>query len=326
MVSPFPYSLDNKRYHTLYYHLKRLFPERRVGKAAVDAGFTCPNLDGTRRTGGCSYCRSGGTEFAESAALPVREQVERELLRIRCKWPDAGAIAYFQSHTNTYAPADRLRSLYEEALAVPGVCGLSVATRADCLPPDVLDLLGELNRRTYLTVELGLQTIHEETARRIHRCHGTGEFLIAYRALTERGVRVCVHLIDGLPGETEAMMLETARAVGELRPGGVKLHLLHVLEGTALARDWRRGALWPLGREEYVRIVCRQLELLPPETVIERLTGDGAGDVLLAPRWSRGKRAVLGAIDRYLAEHDTFQGRLYLHAPARTANDAHAAR
>lgn len=310
MVSPFPYSSDNKRYHTLPYRLKTLFPYR-VGKAAVDAGFSCPNLDGTRGTGGCSYCRSGGTEFAGSSSLPVREQVERELQRIRRKWPDAGAIAYFQSHTNTYAPAARLRALFEEALAVPGVCGLSVATRADCLPPDVLSLLAELSRRTYLTVELGLQTIHDETARRINRCHTTGEFLDGCRALTERGVRVCVHLIDGLPGETEAMMLETARAVGMLRPGGVKIHLLHILEGTALAREWRQGAYLPLGRDEYIRTVCRQLELLPAETVIERLTGDGAKDVLLAPRWSRDKLAVLGGIDRFLAEHDTWQGRLF---------------
>lgn len=309
MVSPFPYSSDNKRYHTLSYHLKELFPGRRVGKAAVDAGFSCPNLDGTRGTGGCSYCRSGGTEFAGSSALPVRQQVKRELLRIRRKWPDAGAVAYFQSHTNTYAPAARLRALFEEALAVPGVCGLSVATRADCLPPDVLDLLAELSRRTYLTVELGLQTIHDETARRINRCHTTGEFLAAYRALTQRGVRVCVHLIDGLPGETEAMMLETARAVGTLRPGGVKLHLLHVLEGTALARVWRQGAYLPLGRDEYIRVVCRQLELLPAETVIERLTGDGAKDVLLAPRWSRDKLAVLGGIDRFLAQNEMWQGK-----------------
>ena len=311
MVSPFPYSSDNKRYHTLSYHLKELFPGRRVGKAAVDAGFSCPNLDGTRGTGGCAYCRSGGTEFAGSSAVPVREQVERELLRIRRKWPDAGAVAYFQSHTNTYAPAARLRALFEEALAVPGVCGLSVATRADCLPPDVLDLLAELSRRTYLTVELGLQTIHDETARRINRCHTTGEFLAAYRALTQRGVRVCVHLIDGLPGETEAMMLETARAVGALRPGGVKLHLLHVLEGTALARAWRQGAYLPLGRDEYIRVVCRQLELLPAETVVERLTGDGAKDVLLAPRWSRDKLAVLGGIDRFLAQNEMWQGRLF---------------
>ena len=310
MVNPFPYSLDNKRSHTLSYLLRTRSPHR-VGKAAVDAGFSCPNLDGTRGRGGCSYCRSGGTEFTESAALPVREQLERELSRIRRKWPDAGAIAYFQSHTNTHAPISRLRALFTEALAVPGICGLSVATRADCLPPDVLDLLTELNGKTDLTVELGLQTIHEETANRIHRCHSYAEFLSAYRALTERGIRVCIHLINGLPGETEDMMLETASAVGLLRPGGVKIHLLHVLSGTRLAREWENGAVPTLTREEYIRIVCRQLLRLPPETVVERLTGDGAKEFLLAPLWSRDKIAVLGGIDRFLAEHNLCQGCLF---------------
>lgn len=310
MVTPFPYSLDNKRYHTLYFHLRQRFPHR-VGKAAVDGGFTCPNLDGCRGRGGCTYCRSGGAGFAPTPAPSPREQAERELRRLRRKWPNAGAVAYFQAHTNTYAPAARLRALYEEALSVPGICGLSVATRADCLPGEALSLLEDLNGRTFLTVELGLQTIHEETARRINRCHSYEEFLDAYRALARRGIRVCVHLINGLPGETAEMMLETARAVGRLRPGGVKLHLLHVLQGTPLAEEWRQGRLPVMEKDEYIDMVCRQLEVFPPETVMERLTGDGPREYLLAPLWSRDKISVLGGIDQALARRDTWQGRLF---------------
>lgn len=310
MEHPFPYADDNKRYHTLAYHLKKRFG-RRVFKASIDAGFTCPNLDGTRGTGGCTYCQGGSGAFAPGLSLSVSDQVRQEQARIHSKWKDAPVIAYFQAHTNTYAPLDTLKRKYEEALSVDGVCGLSIATRADALPKETVAYLAQLSQQTYLTVELGLQTIHDGTAERIHRGHSYAEFLHAYQILKGHGIRVCVHLIDGLPGETQSMMLETARAVGRLRPDAVKLHLLHILRGTPLAEEFTAGKLEPMTREAYICTVCSQLERLPPETVIERVTGDGQREMLLAPLWSLDKIAVLGGIDQEMARRDTIQGVLF---------------
>ncbi len=311
-MNPFPFSLDNKRYHTLSYHLKSLFPYR-VSKAVIDAGFTCPNLDGTCGTRGCLYCRKGGGEFTGDARLSPAQQVEKELERIQKKWPEARCIAYFQSHTNTYAPVETLRDLYLDALSVPEVCGLSIATRADALPPQVLSLLEELSRKTYLTVELGLQTIHDETAARIRRGHPFSTFLQGYEQLQKRGIRTCLHIINGLPGETTAQMLETARVVGTLRPQGVKIHLLHVLRETDLALLWQQGNLRCLEKQEYISLICSQLELLPPETVLERVTGDGSKEFLLAPLWSLDKISVLGGIDKELAQRNSWQGKYFSH-------------
>lgn len=306
-MTDFPYSNDNKRYHTLAYHNQRIFGGR-VYKAAIDAGLTCPNIDGSKGTGGCLFCQDGAGYFTAAPAVPVGEQARRELARIREKHPGARAIAYFQAHSNTYGPLERLAPLYEEALAVEGVCGLSIATRADVISRDMLDYLEALSLRTYLTVELGLQTIHDPTAAAINRCHSYEEFLAAYEALRVRDIRTCVHIIDGLPGEDRAMMIETAAALGRLRPQAVKIHLLHVMEGTGLAAMYEAGQYEPLTFAEYVDTVVKQLEYLPPETVIERLTGDGDKSRLLAPAWSRDKIAVLGAIDKTQAERNSRQG------------------
>lgn len=302
-ISPFPYSCDNKRYHTLHYHNQVTFGGR-VWKAVLDGGFTCPNLDGTKGTGGCAFCDGGSGAFTKPLPLPEQLALERE--RIRRHDPDARIIAYFQVHTNTYAPAQRLRALYETALQ-EDVIGLSVGTRPDCLPEEVLALLAELNERTYLTVELGLQTVHDATAERFGRGYGYAEFLEGYARLQTLGIRTCVHLINGLPGESPEDMIDSARQLGRLRPQAVKLHLLHILEGTRCAALWRAGALLPMEQETYVDTVVRQLEVLPPETVIERLTGDGEKSRLLAPRWSMDKRSTLGAIDKRLAMRDTMQ-------------------
>ena len=308
--SPFPYSDDNKRYHTLSYHLNTLFGKR-VFKAVIDAGFTCPNLDGKKGTGGCTYCLGGGGEFTHGAGKNVAEQVTDELSRVRKKWDNADVIAYFQSHTNTYAPLPKLRELYEAALQVNGVRGISIATRADALEPETVNYLSELSGKTYLTVELGLQSMHDSTAARIHRGHTWAEFLEGYRALKAGGIRVCVHLIDGLPGETAEMMLQTARTLGTLRPDAVKIHLLQVMRGTELARQYAAGQVIPMTKEEYIDAVCSQLEVLPAQTVIERVTGDGSHDKLIAPRWGTDKIAVLGGIDQSLAQKHTGQGKFY---------------
>ena len=303
--SPFLYTDDNKRYHTLAYDNRRRFG-RRVQKAVVDAGFSCPHMD----SGGCVFCADGSGSFADSR-LTVREQIARERLRIRQKWPDAGILVYFQAHTNTFAPLEQLRALYGMAADMEEVEGISIATRPDCLPPATVAYLSELARRIPLTVELGLQTIHDGTAKRINRGYETACFFEAFSVLKEQGIRVCVHLIDGLPGEDEGAMLESAKALGRLRPDGVKLHLLHILKGTAMADDWAAGKVPVMERDAYIATVCSQLEVLPPETVIERLTGDGPQDKLLAPQWSRNKIAVLAGIDRELARRDTWQGRLF---------------
>ncbi len=309
MQNPFVYSDDNKRYHTLRYHLSRRFSHR-VFKAVIDAGLTCPNIDGTKGSGGCVFCRAGGSEFTRGA-LDIRSQITGELARIRSRWQDAQVIAYFQAHTNTYAPLPVLTALYETALMVPGVCGLSVATRCDALPDDVTEYLAQLSRQTYLTVELGLQTVHDHTAQRINRGHNYKEFIDSYHRLKEKGIRVCIHLINGLPGETPEDMIETARAVASLHPHAVKLHLLHILRDTPLAESYRRGEVTPMTRQAYIDTVCAQLAVLPPMTVIERVTGDGARDTLLAPLWSMDKVAVLGGIDKALAEQGLWQGKLY---------------
>lgn len=308
--SPFIYSNDNKRYHTLSYHLKSIF-QKRVLKAVIDAGLTCPNLDGTKGFGGCTYCLGGSGEFTHGDGVSVAEQVTAELLRVRKKQSDADVIAYFQAHTNTYASLDTLRALYESALQVDGVCGISIATRADALERETMDYLAELSRTTYLTVELGLQSMHDSTAERIHRGHTRAEFLEAYRKLKSRGIRVCVHIINGLPGETPDMMLQTAGFLASLSVDAVKIHLLQIMQGTQLAREYGLGLIVPMTKEEYINIVCSQLEVLPPATVIERITGDGSRDRLIAPRWGVDKIAVLGGIDQALVKKDTWQGKFY---------------
>ncbi len=307
LSSPFPFSLDNKRYHTLNFHYQKQF-QRRIFKAAINAGFSCPNLDGTVRLGGCSFCDGGAGEFANEATLSVTEQLKKERERIFKKYGEVPLIAYFQVHTNTYAPVSILEEKYREALSFPGVVGISIGTRADCINEEVVNLLKVLSKECYLTVELGLQTVHDQTARAFGRGYDYDVFLNAYTRLKEAGIRVCVHLINGLPGETRDMMVETARKVGKLCPDAVKIHLLHILKGTRIEEDYKSGALIPLRKDQYIDIVCRQLEVLPPETVIERITGDGASKKLLEPKWSLDKISVLAGIDKELFMRGTYQG------------------
>lgn len=305
----FPYAYENKLYHTLAFENQAR--GYKLYKAVVDAGFTCPNIDGTKGTGGCVFCSSGSGYFTAPATMQLEGQIAREMKRLRKKDEGAKAVAYFQAHTNTYAPLDTLRDLYERALRCDGVCGLAIATRPDALSGEVLDYLKELNGRTLLTVELGLQTIHARTAKIINRGYPLEEFMTAYKALKIRGIRTCVHLINGLPGETKQMMLETAAYVGQLRPEAVKIHMLHVIQGTPMERLYREKKYRPMSMDEYVRLVCCQLEVLPPETVIERLTGDGNKATLVAPAWTRDKIRVLGSIDETLSRWDTWQGRYF---------------
>lgn len=305
MPNLFQYSDNNKRYHTLSYHNRSRGVK--LAKAVLNAGLSCPNRSGNR--GGCIYCSRGGSYFSGGGTLTEQLLAERE--RIHRKMPDAMLIAYFQAGTNTFAPAAVLRAFWEEALACPDVAAMAVATRADCLPDDVCNVLAEFSNRTELTVELGLQTAWDSTAEIIGRGHTWDEFKDGYSKLKARGIRCCVHLINGLPGETEQDMLGTAERLAQLRPDAVKIHSLHVLENTELADWWRTGRYTPISREAYTSAVVGQLERLPPETVIERITGDADRSQLLAPLWSADKKKVLASIDRRLVELDTWQGRLY---------------
>ena len=307
MENKFKYTLDNKRYHTWNYHLQSIFGEK-VFKVALNGGFTCPNIDGKKGVGGCTYCLSGSGDFAGNPNDSIIRQFEEIRIRMHKKWPEAKYIAYFQANTNTYAPRKVLEEKFEPVLKLPGVLGISIATRADCLADDVLEYLAELNKRTYLMVELGLQSVFDETGERINRCHSYAEFLDGYNKLKSLGIRTCVHLILGLPGETHDMMIESARAVAELGPTCVKLHLLHILKGTKMAEQYENGEFETLTREEYVNTVVDCLEYFSEETVIQRLTGDGGRDSLIAPLWSLKKFVVLNEIDKEMVRRDTYQG------------------
>lgn len=298
-----------KRYLTFNEHLRRRFGAK-VFKVPLDAGFTCPNRDGTLGTGGCIYCSARGSgDFAGAAGLSIHAQFAEVIGRMEKKWPKAKYLAYFQAYTNTYAPLRTLKKVYEAALQENNVVGLSIATRPDCLPRDVLDYLTELNRCTYLWLELGLQTIHGKTLQWIGRGHDYLQFLTGLNELHQREINVCGHIILGLPGETKTDMLATAQAVSRLPLQGIKIHLLHILKNTPLAGYYEQHPFSLLSCEEYVSLVADILELLPPEMIIHRLTGDGAPDDLIAPAWSRKKWEVLNAIDKELERRDSWQGK-----------------
>ncbi len=305
-----PQFWGDKRYHTWNYHLRQLFGEK-VFKVMLDAGFTCPNRDGRVAIGGCTFCSARGSgDFAGSRRDDLKKQFHDIAERMHKKWPQAKYIGYFQAYTNTYAPVGELRECYETILE-EDVVGLSIATRPDCLPDDVVEYLAEINQRTYLWVELGLQTVHESTAQLINRAHDFQTYVDAVEKLRKHNIRVCSHIILGLPGETEAMMMETAKAVAKLPVQGIKIHLLHLLKKTPLVKLWEQGGLEFLDQETYTRLVVDILEILPPDMIIHRLTGDGPPDLLIGPMWSRRKWEVLNGIERELRQRNTWQGRLW---------------
>ena len=309
--NPFPYSDSNKRYYTYDYYLRRTFGGK-CAKIPLDGGFTCPNIDGRCGTVGCIYCSGNGSgDFTASAALLIREQYRVIREQLGKKWTTERCIAYFQPHINTYAPLDVLLTLYEEALSLPGVVGLNIATRADCIGEGLPEALEALPGRAVITLELGLQTIHDKTARKINRGHTYKTFTETFRRIREKAphVRICVHLILGLIGENDEMMVETVQSVAALHPDEVKLHCLYVLKNTKLAEMYRNGAYFPLTKERYVNLVVRVLELLPGDVVIGRLTGDGAENELLAPLWTRRKLCVLNEIDKKIYAENSWQGK-----------------
>lgn len=275
----------------------------KVYKLALNGGFTCPNRDGTKGSRGCIFCSAGGSgDFAESPQLPVSEQLALAKQRVAAKIKNGRYIAYFQAYTGTYAPASRLRKLYYEAASDPDVVIISIATRPDCLGPEVLEVLKEMNSVKPVWVELGLQTIHEKTAEYIRRAYPLSVYDEAVNALTERGIKVITHVILGLPGENLGMMKETVSYVCE-RTWGIKLQLLHILKGTDLADEYAAGRVRALTEDEYMNILAECIQLIPDEVVVHRLTGDGPKKLLIAPMWSADKKKVINRVRKVVSGH-----------------------
>ncbi|WP_301409603.1 TIGR01212 family radical SAM protein [Staphylococcus pseudintermedius] len=311
MGTYFPYAFEKKRYHTLNYHLKNKFGQK-IFKVALDGGFDCPNRDGTVAHGGCTFCSAAGSgDFAGNRADTIEVQFKEIKNKMHEKWHEGQYIAYFQAFTNTHAPVAVLREKFEVALKEPGVVGLSIGTRPDCLPDDVVDYLAELNERTYLWVELGLQTIHQETSDLINRAHDMDCYYEGVAKLRRHNIKVCSHIINGLPGEDYDMMIETAKAVAQMDVQGIKIHLLHLLKGTPMMKQYDKGLLEFMTKEQYIQLVCDQLELLPPEMIVHRITGDGPIDLMVGPMWSVNKWEVLNEIDAELERRGTVQGASY---------------
>ena len=312
-TNPYKLSDTNKRYQTYDYYLKHTFGGKCM-KIPLDAGFTCPNIDGRCSVGGCIYCSDRGSgDFAPESKIAVEEQFEIVKEQLSSKWKTDKYIPYFQAHTNTYAPCDVIKSKIEPIMKKEGVVALNIATRADCLEDDTVQYLAQLAERTVLTVELGLQTSNDETARIINRGHTFADFVEGYQKLRAASgrINICVHIIFGLPDEKREDMLKTVRDVARLEPEQVKIHLLHVIRGTHLARMYQSGRYVPMEKDEYVSTVAEALTLLPPDTVVGRLTGDGMQSELLAPDWSRKKTVVINDIDKLMYELDFWQGKYF---------------
>lgn len=298
-----------ERYYSLNTYLRETFGEK-LYKIALDGGFGCPNRDGSIGSGGCIFCSAAGSgDFAERIEEDVTEAIRRGKARVAHKNPGGKYIAYFQSFTSTYGPIDKLRRLFTEAVNHPDVAVLSVATRPDCLGDEVIALLAELNRIKPVWVELGLQTVHEDTARYIRRGYELPVYDSALQRLKEAGIYVIVHMIIGLPGETADMIYDTARYIGDSGADGIKLQLLHVLCSTDLAKDYREGKFQALSLEEYLPLLAGCIERLPKTICIHRLTGDGAKKELIAPLWSGDKKRVLNSLRKYFEENDIIQGK-----------------
>lgn len=309
MNNIFKYSDNNKRYHTLDYFYKHKFNSK-VFKVSLNAGLSCPNIDGTVGKGGCIYCsNSGSGEFAGNKNDDIITQFNEIKKMMLKKWPNAKYIGYFQAHTNTYAPVETLKKLYEPILQQENVVGLNIATRPDAISDECLKYLEELNKKTYLTIELGLQTIHKKTTKIINRCHTLECFENMVKKLRKKNINVVVHIINGLPYETKEDMIKTAKYLNKLDIQGIKIHMLSVIKNTKLEKLYQLKPFHILTEEEYIDIVINQLETLRPEIVINRITGDPKLDDLIQPTWLVKKFCVLNNIDKEMVKRNTYQGK-----------------
>lgn len=301
----FKYSLDNKRYHTLNYYYRHKYGKK-VFKVSLNANFSCPNkINGN----GCIFCsKLGSGDFAGNTSLDLITQFNEVKEIMEHKWPDAYYIGYFQANTNTYAPVNILKTKFEPILKMPNLVGLSIATRSDCINEECLNYLKDLNTRTNLTIELGLQSMYDETLKYINRGHDLNNFITCVKKLKESNIKVVVHIINGLPGETKKMMINTAKFLNDLDIDGIKIHMLHVIKNTPLADIYLARPFPILTKDEYIDIVVSQLEVLKPKIVIHRLTGDPKKEDLIAPDWVLKKFVVLNDIDKEMKRRDTYQG------------------
>ena len=307
-MNQFKYSSTNKRYHTLDYYYKKRF-HKKIIKISLNGGFSCPNIDGTVGYGGCIYCsKTGSGEFAGNVEESIEKQFNTIKEKMHHKWKEGDYIAYFQARTNTYAPVSTLKRIYEKALSQDHVIGLNIGTRPDAISNECLDYLEELNKRTYLTIELGLQTIKEETSKLINRCHSLKCFEEMVKELRKRKIDVVVHIINGLPYETKEDMINTVKYLNNLDIQGIKIHMLSILKDTPLEKLYQKEHFKVLTKEEYIDIVINQLEYLRPEIVIHRITGDPKLEEVIEPHWLIKKFCILNDIDKEMVRRDTYQG------------------
>ncbi|SES34239.1 TIGR01212 family radical SAM protein [Salipaludibacillus aurantiacus] len=311
MTKENPLFFGEKRYHTWNYHLKNQFGEK-IFKVPLDGGFDCPNRDGKVASGGCTFCSERGSgDFAGDRREDLVTQFHTIKEKLHRKWKTGKYIGYFQAYTNTYAPVEELRDMFECILEQEDVVGLAIATRPDCLPEDVVDYLAELNERTYLWVELGLQSAHDRTGDLINRAHDFQCYIDGVNRLRKHNIRICSHIINGLPLETPEMMLETAKEVAKLDVQGIKIHLLHLLKRTPMVKQYEKGLVDLMEKDTYIKLVCDQLEVIPPSMIVHRLTGDGPAELMIGPMWSLNKWEVLNGIDKEMKERNSWQGKYY---------------
>lgn len=307
-MNTFKFSNDNKRYHTFNYYLKNKY-HTKVAKVSLNANFTCPNRDGTKGIGGCIFCsNSGSGDFAGNVKDSLEKQFDDVSTLLQKKWPNCKYIAYFQANSNTYGPVEKLRNCIEPFINKKDVVAISIATRPDCLEDEILEYLDSVNKRCDLWIELGLQTIHDKTAKLINRGHSYLEFIEGLNKLRHLNINVCVHIINGLPFETYEMMLTTAKEIGKLDIQALKIHMLYVIKNTKLHQMYQNNEFTMLNRDEYIDLVTEQLSYLPENIVIERLTGDGNVDNLVAPDWSIKKVTILNDIDKLMVKKNYVQG------------------
>lgn len=300
---------NGKRYYNLNYFLREKFGEK-VFKISLDGGFSCPNRDGKISNGGCVFCSERGSgDYAGSRRCSITKQFNDIKTMMANKWKSGKYIAYFQAYTNTYAPVEELRQKYEEAINQEGVVALAIATRPDCLQDEVLDLIEELSKKLYVWVELGLQTINDDIAKKINRGYDLKVFDDSMAKLKERNIDVVVHSILGLPGESQESMLKTIDYIGHCGAKGIKLHLLHLMKDTKMVELYESGELKFLSKEDYINLICKAISILPKDIVIHRLTGDAPRELLIGPMWSLKKWEVLNAIDKTLEDNDIYQGK-----------------
>lgn len=308
MTNPYPYSLDNKRYQTYNYFTQKTYGQKAF-KVSIDAGFTCPNRDGTCGSGGCNFCSARGSGDMILKNPDLEKQIEHSQNIMLQKWPHAAKIAYFQAYSNTHDSLENLKKLYDPFFNDDRFVGIDIATRSDCLDDEKIAYFEAMSRKKDLTIEIGLQTIHPETSEWMNRGHDLESVTTCIQKLKAAGIRTCVHIINGFPQETPEMMLETADYLARMHPEMVKIHMLHIIKGTKLGAEYQKNPFPLLSRDDYVDVVVKQIERLPKDIVIARLTGDGMADDLLAPLWTVRKIAVTNEIDKLMVQKNTWQGK-----------------